>query len=253
MTSSLLPAEHLTPSESGTWPRTIDISSDDNELSLHVVVQEGYAGREDVTVEIKSAKMGRDEAAGWKDWVCGRMNDWDNDEDYPLYQLLTTHFLPLLAPSSAPSNSPSIPTPTEDPTTTLSSRPHHVLLISHHLLSSTKRKDLISLSSTLSLTGFSKPGHPGIMYAIGTLPDLEEWVREVKSWNWLALRVRAGPEAVEGETVGGKGQENGARGGKGRGEWVELEKISEALEWLRNRGGKERERLLIDVGVGGGK
>jgi len=47
----------------------------------------------------------------------------------------------------------------------------------------------------------------------------------------------------------GRGSESGARGGKGRGEWTELEKISEALDWLRARG---REALLLDIGMGGG-
>jgi len=53
----------------------------------------------------------------------------------------------------------------------------------------------------------------------------------------------------EEKVVMGRGSSDGARGGKGRGEWTELEKISEALEWLRVRG---REGLLLDIGMGGG-
>ena len=89
------------------------------------------------------------------------------------------------------------------------------------------------------------------MYAVGEHDDLVEWLREVKRWNWLALRVRIGVEPVPDGQVekGGKGKEEGARGGKGRGQWVELEKISEALEWLRTRG---REEMLLDLGIGGG-
>lgn len=129
--------------------------------------------------------------------------------------------------------------------------PHHALLTSHHLLSSTKRKDLISLSSSLSLVGFAKRGHPGIMYATGSREDLTEWIREVKSWNWLALRIRMSAEPIpdQEELETGRGGEEGARGGKGRGEWVELEKINEALDWLKIRG---REGLLLDLGIGGG-
>jgi hypothetical protein len=88
-----------------------------------------------------------------------------------------------------------------------------------------------------------------MIYAIGAKSDLTEWVREVKSWQWLALRVRVAPEPVEEEEVGGKGKANGARGGKGRGEWVELEKVGEAVEWMRKRG---REQLLTDLGYGVG-
>lgn len=169
---------------------------------------------------------------------------------YPLYQLLTTHILPLLAPPS-PSLRASSPPPIDTAVDTLSNTPHHALLTSHHLLSSTKRKDLISLSSSLSLTGFAKRGYPGIMYATGTKDDLTEWIREVKSWNWLALRVRMSAEPIPGahELEPGRGGEEGARGGKGRGDWVELEKINEALDWLKVRG---REHLLLDLGIGGG-
>lgn len=165
---------------------------------------------------------------------------------YPLYHLLTTHLLPILAPSSpSPPSSPVVSTP--DPPST----PHHVLLTSHHLLSPTKRKYLLALSSQLSLVGFSKTGHPGIMYAIGQHDDLVEWLKEVKRWNWLALRVRIGVEPVLGEPTedGSKEKEDGARRGKGRGDWEEVEKINEALDWLRKRG---REDLLFELGMGGG-
>lgn len=87
------------------------------------------------------------------------------------------------------------------------------------------------------------------MYAIGEAGDLNEWLREVKSWQWLALRVRIAVEEVPDrhkESMG-RGMEEGARGGKGRGEWVEVEKINEALEWLGKRG---REGLLLDLGMG---
>ncbi|WVF69145.1 hypothetical protein IAT40_003919 [Kwoniella sp. CBS 6097] len=267
ISSSLLPAETLESdsNDQTQWPRTIHVSSTDSTLSVHVTVKEGYRKKDAVTIDVKSRAMGRDEATGWQRWTEEKMAEYDESDDYPLYQILTTHFLPLLAPSlSASGDQIENPTVTsskgegEYPISSNISKPHHALLISHHLLSSTKRKDLLSLSSSLSLTGFSKTGHPGIMYAIGELADLEEWIREVKSWNWLALRVRITPEVIPDEVgregdlhSGSKGKENGARGGKGRGEWTELEKINEALDWLRNRGAG-REKLLMDFGVGGG-
>lgn len=105
------------------------------------------------------------------------------------------------------------------------------------------------MSSQLSLVGFAKVGHPGIIYAMGAREDLAEWVREVKSWQWLALRVRISPEPIDEADVGGKGRDSGARGGKGRGEWIEMEKVGDAVEWMRRRG---REKLLTDLGIGVG-
>lgn len=107
----------------------------------------------------------------------------------------------------------------------------------------------------MSLIGFSKIGHPGVMYAIGDEADLMEWIREIKSWNWLALRVKMSPEPIPEEKeqeAERRGREEGARGGRGRGEWVEVEKVGDALNWLRERGGEKRARILTDVGVGGG-
>lgn len=250
--ASLLPAETLAETSASEWPRTFTITSTESSLSIHVSLSQTYPDRSGVHVEVKSNEDGRQQAEDRISWADQRMEAWDPDEDYPLYQLLTTHFLPLLAhvPASAEAGS-SAPDPAPRQA---DEAPHHCLLTSHHLLSPSKRKDLIALSSQLSLVGFAKTGHPGIMYAIGSREDLEEWQREVKSWNWLALRVRVAPEPIPAESAedagGGRGSASGARGGKGRGEWAELEKLSDALEWMRIRG---RERLLLDVGMGSGK
>ncbi|RXK38534.1 hypothetical protein M231_04166 [Tremella mesenterica] len=281
--SSLLPTETLT--------RGLDnfvVRSTTSELSIHVNLCD-YP--KTVNVEVKGEKDGREESEMWRGWVRERMKEWDMTQEYPLYQFCTTHFLPLLSQSS-PLTSPTCHLDTSNTCTTgqtdvpnVDLTPHHSLLISHHLLSSTKRKHLISLSSQLSLVGFSKTGHPGIMYATGSKEDVTEWVREVKSWNWLALRVRVSVEPIPvspgdsnaeqeespqlqrdledeqeklssnnrgdaiQETQRLKGAKDGARGGKGRGEWTEVEKIGDAIEWMRVRG---REKMLWDVGVGTG-
>lgn len=168
---------------------------------------------------------------------------------YPLFQLLSTHLLPILARPSTPEPKAAIPDTSAGSIRPSDTQLHHVLLTSHHLIAPSKRKDLNSLSSQLSLVGFAKVGHPGIIYAMGAREDLAEWVREVKSWQWLALRVRISPEPIDEADVGGKGRDSGARGGKGRGEWIELEKVGDAVEWMRRRG---REKLLTDLGIGVG-
>ena len=90
----------------------------------------------------------------------------------------------------------------------------------------------------MRLVGFAKVGHPGIMYAEGQRDQLLDWLREVKSWQWLALRVRIAVEPLE----------HCAENTERHGEWTEYEKISDSLEWLRMRG---RENVLLDIGMGG--
>lgn len=177
------------------------------------------------------------------------------DARYPLYTIVTAHLLPLIAPSMPSSGpEPRLDTSGAEHAAPDDNKPHHALLTSHHLLSKTKRKDFLALASQLSLTGFSKVGHPGVYYAVGTPENLKEWLKEVKSWNWLNLRVRVGVEPIptefeERSTVQdeNRGKEDGARGGLGRGHWIELEKISDALAWMRDRG---REEMLTDIGIG---
>lgn len=154
---------------------------------------------------------------------------------YPLYYMITTHFLPILQENSC--NKQEEEVSKDPPIQQAAYRPGHLLFTSHHLLSPTKRRLLSSLSSSLHLKGFGKTGYPGIIYAQGDLADLEEFAREVKSWQWLALKLRvleADSSSVEQERPG-------------RGKWEEVTKIGEALDWLRCVG---KEYLLTDFGIG---
>lgn len=171
---------------------------------------------------------------------------------------MTDHLLPLLAPSPSPAEPSEAVSAHASPSSSTHNgqdqRTHHVLIVTHHLISPTKRKNLVQLGATLDLVGFSKTGHPGIMYASGRRDDLEQWLAEVKSWQWLALRVRepiqpmdVGDARVPVPSRAPTGERVREDGSKRRGDWVELGKLGEAMEWLEKRG---MERILIDAGVG---
>lgn len=107
-------------------------------------------------------------------------------------------------------------------------RVKRVLLWSHHLLAISKRKDIVSWSSELSLAGLSKPGcvppfsrhglwamskslshvhsYPGVIVIEGEESDSDEFVRRIKALQWQALQVRC--EETE-EVQRQEGQENG--------------------------------------------
>ncbi|KAF4549926.1 Hypothetical protein D9617_19g102310 [Elsinoe fawcettii] len=65
-----------------------------------------------------------------------------------------------------------------------------VLLWSHHLLATSKRKDIVSWSRELHLSGFSRPGYPGAIIIEGEEADVDEFETRIKALRWQALQVR---------------------------------------------------------------
>lgn len=63
-------------------------------------------------------------------------------------------------------------------------------IYSHHLLSNTKRRDMVVLAKQLELTGFHRPGRPGIICVEGRKLNTQEFWRTVRSWNWQKIGVR---------------------------------------------------------------
>jgi hypothetical protein len=126
----------------------------------------------------------------------------------------------------------------------------------------------VALSSQLGLVGFGKVGYPGIIFAEGDVDDLEEFSREVsrrilvsnkaqsaqklkldrdisvdpqvKSWQWLALRLRV----LEADEKASRSDWEGRKG-----KWEELNKVGEAVDYLKKI---DKEHLLLDVGIGSG-
>ena len=58
----------------------------------------------------------------------------------------------------------------------------------HHLLSTTKRKAILSIQN---LKGISKPGYPGILVLQGAKSALAEAITELKQMRWQAIQIRA--------------------------------------------------------------
>ncbi|KAJ9090930.1 hypothetical protein QFC19_009356 [Naganishia cerealis] len=233
--SSLMPEESL--QANNTLPDQFTITSADSPYRIHFTVVNNGDKENATLFQIKSEVMAREEALGWAQWVQEKVDEsWDEavETGYPFYHMISTHFLPILqADAQATENSAG----KESITRETNYQPGHLLFTSHHLLSPTKRRLLSSLCSSLHLKGFGKVGYPGIIFAQGDLTDLEEFAREVKSWQWLALKLRvleADKESTEKER-------------QGRGRWEEVTKIGEALEWLRGVG---KEYLLTDSGIG---
>ncbi|KAK9700504.1 Protein of unknown function (DUF1115) [Popillia japonica] len=60
-------------------------------------------------------------------------------------------------------------------------------IYSHHIYSKTKRREILSLANTLSITGFCMPGKPGIICVEGDKSDCDEWWTAIKSMTWKRI------------------------------------------------------------------
>ncbi|ESK92399.1 hypothetical protein Moror_4576 [Moniliophthora roreri MCA 2997] len=261
ITCSLLPGELFSFVEHcAAWQTLFELylssglqSSSDTELPLcrfmvslenypriHFEVEfpRSYPQKDKPNVLVKGEGVTRAEQEEWIKVVQERLDEiLVGGMEYPVYQLLSTHLIPMLheaaeAQAEAQETTVSIPNSSSDNLN--QNQHHHALLTSHHLISPTKRRNLQLWSSQLSLCGFNKVGYPGVIYAEGTKENVEDFVGRIKGMNWLALRVRF-IEALETEGV-----EEARR-------WKEFEKVGEVVEEMRRIG---REKWIVEMGIG---
>ncbi|KAI0931058.1 hypothetical protein AcW1_001446 [Taiwanofungus camphoratus] len=185
-------------------------------------------------VSVKGENIGRSEQERWQAIIKDKMADLQ-DSEYPVYELIAAHLLPLLhGELDASSASPTISSPPSPSVPVTHNLHYHALLTSHHLKAPSKRRSLQQWAGELSLIGFAKVGHPGVIYCEGMQAQVEEFVTNVKALQWLALRVRfiePLPEACQ-NTVGQAESKNCANDRQEvapRKQWVEFEKWRWAL------------------------
>jgi len=165
-----------------------------------------------------------------------------SEREYPVYELIT-NLVPKLheAHRASTATSQDDTTPFTVPSQAQDASPermYHALLSSHHLISPTKRRNMQSWSSQLSVTGFAKVGYPGVIYCEGLQTNVEEFVANVKAMQWLALRLRflEPLPVVEAET-----------GWKDSRRWMEFEKVGEVVQEMKRLG---RDSYVVEMGIG---
>jgi hypothetical protein len=60
----------------------------------------------------------------------------------------------------------------------------------HHIKSTEKRKNLVAWARELDLSGYSKPGFPGIVVVEGLSPAVREYLARVRALQWQATQIR---------------------------------------------------------------
>ncbi|KAG2144630.1 uncharacterized protein EDB93DRAFT_1104848 [Suillus bovinus] len=219
------------------------VKATDARISFEVQFPEGYPEDSDVDtaqlplISVNGEGISRDEHHRWRAFIQEKLAEVQGN-DYPIYQLLCMHLLPKLhedghsidtgLPESMDileqQNTNRLPETTD----------YHTLLTSHHLVSPTKRRSLQRWSSELSISGFAKVGYPGVIYAQGSQENIQEFVANVKSMQWLALRVRF----VEPIDLANDEHHQG---------WTEFQKVGEVVEEMRKRG---RDKYITEMGIG---
>ncbi|XP_006453850.1 hypothetical protein AGABI2DRAFT_175617 [Agaricus bisporus var. bisporus H97] len=159
--------------------------------------------------------------------------------DFPLYQLLSSHLLPLLHEAKSKNDTSNTTSAEEQRIQVLPSTTYHVLFTSHHFISTTKRQNLSGWSSQLGISGFAKIGYPGLIYAEGSQDSIEEFADNIKAMQWLALKKRF-IEPLESTTCDRDHQLSG---------WKEFEKVGEVVKEMRRLG---RGEYVLEMGIGAG-
>ncbi|KZT02047.1 uncharacterized protein LAESUDRAFT_745174 [Laetiporus sulphureus 93-53] len=193
-----------------------------------------------VTVSVKGEHLGRRDQERWQSIIKDKLGELQ-DSEYPIYELISTHLLPLLHTECA---SEETSPPNQEPTDVQhgTAPRYHALLTSHHLKSPNKRRSLQQWHNELSLTGFAKVGHPGVIYAEGEQAQVEQFVANVKAMQWLALRVRFVEPLPESENRTEQERRNTEKGS-----WKEFEKIGDVVEEMRRL---RREKHVVEMGIG---
>ncbi|KAE8224833.1 hypothetical protein CF319_g2334 [Tilletia indica] len=62
---------------------------------------------------------------------------------------------------------------------------------SHHLKSTTKKKNIRAYCSELRVWGITRPGYPAFLLFEGAEEDVDEMIKRIKDQNWHALSLRA--------------------------------------------------------------
>ncbi|KAJ7508431.1 hypothetical protein B0H11DRAFT_1964960 [Mycena galericulata] len=220
-----------TADENILWPSSpphIQVKTQDSKIWFEL--QFPFPDNPVPQMSVKGENITRSQQERWQSVIREKLDEIGTS-DFPVYQLLCLHLLPLLH-DEIPAVSTEEPLPESDGGVV--GVRFHALFTSHHLISPKKRRSLQQWSSSLAVSGFAKVGYPGVIYAQGEQSSVEEFVANVRAMQWLALRLRFLEPLPSGDRVGSQG-------------WIEFEKVGEAVEAMRQLG---LENWIVEMGIG---
>ncbi|KAK5467411.1 hypothetical protein LTS15_000383 [Exophiala xenobiotica] len=137
-----------------------------------------------------------------------------------------------------------------------------VIIWLHHLLATSKRKLAVAPTTTMhmhaqghesiSISGLTKPGYPGIMLFSGTRDLVDAHVQELKALNWQAFQVRYDSDEEQHPARSSSSSSSTATESEWpftheRGKIVEVESMADLVKGIARE--QDRETFLRAVGV----
>ncbi|XP_017027178.1 RWD domain-containing protein 2B [Drosophila kikkawai] len=81
------------------------------------------------------------------------------------------------------------PPEAQEPLTPAAVHLERLWIYSHHIKSTAKRQELVRQARQLELTGFSRPGKPGIICVEGEPENVQEFWRSIKALRWQKISM----------------------------------------------------------------
>jgi hypothetical protein len=172
----------------------------------------------------------------------------EGEEALDSYLLAFQDFLTESAGKVGSGQQDAAVTDTQDGQEDRKQQPHKTVVIwLHHLLNTNKRK--LALNPSLdgpSVSGLTRPGHPGVMVFSGPRAAVDSHVSELRSQRWQAFQVRydSSEEEEEGGGGGGDGRAWGFTHGAGIREAESLGALAQGIS-----GPEHREVFLRVMGL----
>lgn len=144
-----------------------------------------------LTVRLKSHSSNRTQVENYlKRSICEYIGGDDIDKStvyiYPIIVWIQENIDELLNTTISQSTTQKPSDPMVEPVEEM----QRLWIYSHHLKSMVKRQDILKLAKEYQLSGFSKPGKPGIICVEGTKENTNEFWKCVRQWCWQKIQVR---------------------------------------------------------------
>ncbi|XP_017106002.2 RWD domain-containing protein 2A [Drosophila bipectinata] len=164
--------------------------SNSHSVEVRVELPHLYPLLERARVSVHSPLLGKSREHCLKTEVENYQNELQVEETEPyIFQLLSWLLEKIEELLKRPDSEFSEPKMPPEPPQPVASHLERLWIYSHHIKSSAKRQELIRQARQLDLTGFSRPGKPGIICVEGATDNVQEFWRCIKALRWQKISL----------------------------------------------------------------